>query len=247
MIIERTMNPRWLSNSYLVGDEPGGHAVFIDTGGPPEPLLEQVESLRLQVTHILCTHHHGDHVIHNAALAARFGTPICAHPDECSWLPGVELELGHGEIVRSGGLEIEALHLPGHTAGQLGFLVNGEEVFTGDTLFRGTVGGTRAPGHTSFEDLQHSIMEILMKLPGATRVHPGHTDPTSIGDEWERNPFIRAWRGVDPVRESRCTAFGRPATLLLRAPDYDGGTKCWVRFDGADGTEIVPGSQVRDL
>jgi hypothetical protein len=74
-------------------------------------------------------------------------------------------------------------------------------------------------------------MEVLMRLGKNLPVHPGHTDPTTIGEEWERNPFIRAWRGLDACGETRCTAFGLPATLLLRARDYDGGSKCWVRFD----------------
>ena len=113
-----------------------------------------------------------------------------------------------------------------------------------DRLFRGTVGGTRAPGHTSFEDIQHSIMEVLMRLPKEMVVHPGHTDPTTIHEEWESNPFIRLWRGADQVNEQRCTAFGQPAALLLQAQDYDGGTKCWVRFEEEDKLDIVPGSQV---
>ena len=113
----------------------------------------------------------------------------------------------------------------------LAFVVNDERVFTGDTLFRGSVGGTRAPGHTSFEELRHSIMEVLMRLPKRTSVHPGHTEPTTVAEEWDGNPFIRMWRGLDRPVEKRCTALGQPATLLLRARDYDGGTKCWVRFD----------------
>ena len=75
----------------------------------------------------------------------------------------------------TGGLRIRPLHIPGHTIGQLAFLVNDEMVFTGDTLFRRTVGGTRAPGHTTFEDIQHSLLEVLMKLPKETLVYPGHT------------------------------------------------------------------------
>jgi glyoxylase-like metal-dependent hydrolase (beta-lactamase superfamily II) len=129
--------------------------------------------------------------------------------------------------------------------GMLAFVVNDERVFTGDTLFRGSVGGTRAPGHTTFEEIQHSIMEVLMRLPREMNVHPGHTDPTTIAEEWESNPFIRMWRGVDPPREQRCVAFGQPATLLLSAQDYDGGQKCWVRFDEGNMLDIVPGSQVR--
>jgi len=247
MIVEKSMNDRWLSNTYLVADEPGGHAVLIDTGGPLEPILAAIERHRLTLTHVLCTHHHVDHVLHNADYAERFGCPVCGHAREEELFGGLDLRLEHGEEVRSGGLVIRALHVPGHTLGQLSFLVNEERVFTGDTLFRGSVGGTRAPGHTSFEDLRTSIMETLMTLPRQTVVHPGHTEPTTVEREWEENPFIRAWRGVDPSAESRCTAFGRPARLLVRATDYDGGTKCWVRFEDGDVLDVVPGSQVVPL
>ena len=85
-----------------------------------------------------------------------------------------------------------------------------------------------------------------MQLQRDTVVHPGHTDPTTIGEEWEHNPFIRVWRGADGEDGRRCTAFGQPATLLLRAEDYDGGTKCWVRFADNGKLDVVPGSQVKD-
>jgi len=245
MIIEKSMSDGWLSNTWLVGDRPGGHAVLIDTGGPTTPILGAIEELRLDVTHVLCTHHHIDHVQFNADYKRRFGCPICGHRRESDLFGGLDVQIADGDELVSGGLHIRALHTPGHTLGMLAFVVNDERVFTGDTLFRNTVGGTRAPGHTSFEELRHSIMEVLMKLPGAMQVHPGHTDPTTIGQEWEHNPFIRMWRGLESPRESRCTAFGRPATLLLEARDYDGGTKCWVRFDEGDQLDIVPGSQVR--
>ena len=98
----------------------------------------------------------------------------------------------------------------------LNFVVNGGDVFTGDTLFKGSVGGVRAPGSTSFEDLRHSIMDVLMKLPHETRVHPGHTDPTTIGDEWESNAFVRLWRGLDEEgrREPQGRGRGRDARAL---------------------------------
>ena len=79
MIIEKTMNRTWLSNTYLVADRPGGHAVLIDTGGPTGPILDRIEELRLTVSHVLCTHHHIDHVTHNADYKARFHCPICGH------------------------------------------------------------------------------------------------------------------------------------------------------------------------
>ena len=89
-----------------------------------------------------------------------------------------------------------------------------------------------------------------MKLPPETRVHPGHRVPSTIGEEWENNPFVRIWRGLDDEGAERCTV-GPPeaedreeATLVLWAPDYDGGNKAWVRF-GSGEDAIIGGSQVR--
>jgi len=244
MIVERTMSPGWLSNTWLVADEPGGHAVVIDTGGPSGPMLERIAALRLTPTHVLCTHHHADHVAHNADYKAGFGCPICGHAAERELFGGLDRELSDGDEIESGHLRVRALHVPGHTIGQLAFLVNEERVFTGDTLFRRSIGGTRAPGHGTFAELQGSILERLMTLAPETVVHPGHTEPTTIGEEWQENPFVRLWRGLDAPTERPCLAFGRPATLILSARDYDGGTKCQVRFE--DGKlDVVPGSQVR--
>jgi glyoxylase-like metal-dependent hydrolase (beta-lactamase superfamily II) len=177
-----------------------------------------------------------------------------------------------GQSLSFGSLEVRPLHTPGHTAGMLSFLVGEREdpaagagsvtgrpkassapggfrgaeavVFTGDTLFKNSVGGVKAPGHTTYTDLRDSIMGTLMELPPDTVVYPGHADPTSVRGEWESNAFIRVWRGLDPEGSERCTALGEPATLVLLGADYDGGTKAWVRWpDGSD--DIVPGSKVQ--
>jgi glyoxylase-like metal-dependent hydrolase (beta-lactamase superfamily II) len=245
MIIEKTMSDGWLSNTYLVADKPGGKAVLVDTGGPMEPIVAAIEEHRLELTHILCTHHHIDHVQFNEAYQKKFGCPICGGRKESDLFGKLDVEIADGDELVTGGLHIRGLHTPGHTLGMLAFVINDERVFTGDTLFRRTVGGTRAPGHTNFEEIQHSIMEVLMQLPKEMPVHPGHTDPTTIGEEWDENPFIRIWRGKEQAGESRCTAFGESATLLLSADDYDGGKKCWVRFDEGNKLDIVPGSQVK--
>jgi hydroxyacylglutathione hydrolase len=174
-----------------------------------------------------------------------------------------------GETLRFGTLEVRPLHTPGHTAGMLSFLVvdpsevspggasvrqaagsvpggftGGQAVvFTGDTLFKDSVGGVRAPGHTTYTDLRDSIMGTLMELPPETVIYPGHADATTVAQEWESNAFIRVWRGLDPEGSESCTALGEPATLVLLGADYDGGTKAWVRWpDGSD--DIVPGSRV---
>jgi glyoxylase-like metal-dependent hydrolase (beta-lactamase superfamily II) len=100
-----------------------------------------------------------------------------------------------------------------------------------------------APGASGFEDLKASVMR-LMELHPETAVHPGHREPTTIGTERADNPFVRIWRGEAETGEEEVTVWGRPATMKLWAPDYDGGNKAWIVF-GDDGTEaIVGGSQV---
>jgi hydroxyacylglutathione hydrolase len=236
VIVERSMDESWLSNAYLVADRPGGTAVFIDSGAPLVPLVEVIERLDVQATHLLTTHAHSDHVANHAELERRFGVTVLAAPEE--GVPGAE-PLRHGDVLEAGDLRIEALRTPGHSPGMLAFVVNGEACFTGDTLFAGSIGGTR----DSFDDLRRSIMDVLMGLPPDLRVYPGHTDETTIGWEWEHNPFIRVWRGLDLEGDERCYVAGREATLIVWGRDYDGGGKAWVRLaDGSDA--VVGGSQV---
>ncbi|MGZ4482089.1 MAG: MBL fold metallo-hydrolase [Gaiellales bacterium] len=232
MIIQRTEHPTWTSNAYLVADGPGGHGVLIDGNGVTGPLLETIERDDITITHILNTHSHADHVVDNETYQRRFGVPLLHWP-----------ELEDGAVVVSGDLQIHALYTPGHCRDHLAFSVNGSDVFTADVLFKGTVGGTRGGGETGFADLKHSIMQRLMALDPSTRVHPGHTLPTTIGAEWEHNPFIRIWRGLDPEGDEPCLVAGEPARLVLWADDYDGTHKAWVRFAG-DRDVIVGGSQV---
>lgn len=200
-----------------------------------------------------------------AAAGGAEGAP--AQPGPAATMGSIEA----GQTLRLGALEVRPLHTPGHTAGMLSFLVGerpeagegaaapartprsavpgglagaGLAVFTGDTLFKDSVGGVRAPGHTTYTDLRDSIMGTLMELPPDTVIYPGHSEQTSVAREWEANAFIRVWRGLDPEGSQPCTALGQPASLVLLGADYDGGTKAWVRWqDGAD--DIVPGSQVQ--
>ena len=156
---------------------------------------------------------------------------MLAHPLEAPRLPGgADATLDHGDVVESGGLRIEAMHTPGHTDGMLAFVVNGSECFTGDTLFAGSVGGVRGATATSFEDLRSSIMDGLLKLDPACVLNPGHIGHTTVAREWETNPFVRLWRGLDGEGSEPCTALGEPATLILWGDDYDGGYKAWVRW-----------------
>lgn len=245
MIVERTENPMWLSNAYLVADPERGTGVLIDGNDELGPLLERIERDGIEITHVLVTHPHGDHVAGLAEAREQLGDPpLVAHEACAAELDEeVAVTLGDAETLQAGGLEIEALFTPGHAAGHLAYLVDGTDVFTADVLFKGTVGGTMAPGAGGFADLKASVMR-LMTLPPETVVHPGHKEPTTIGEEWERNPFVRIWRGLDPTGEERVTVWGRPATLKLWAPDYDGGNKAWVVFEDSGEDAIVGGSQV---
>src|SRR5712691_11749016 len=113
MLVERSMHPQWLSNAYLIGDESGGTAVFVDSGAPLEPLFEAVERHGLTVTHLLTTHADHDHVAGDAEIRERFGVPVVK-----------------GDL-ETGGLSIEALKTPGHKDDHLAFVVNGEACVTG--------------------------------------------------------------------------------------------------------------------
>jgi hydroxyacylglutathione hydrolase len=210
------MHPDWLSNAYLVADEEGGSAVFVDSGADVKPLLAAAERWRVEPSYVLRTHSHHDHVVHEDEL----GLPV------------------RTDALEVGGLRVEALPTPGHSDDMVAFVVNGEAVFTGDTLFKDSVGGG------DLDQVRRSVMNVLMKLRPETRVLPGHTDETTIGREWEQNPFVRVWRGVVPEGSGRCEVGGEEATLVVWSPDYDGGGKAWVRFD--DGRDaIVGGSRVR--
>ncbi len=213
------MHPDWLSNAYVLADAEGGAAAFVDSGAPLEPLQSFIRERGLTPTHVLRTHSHHDHVAHEDEL----GLPV------------------RTDAVEVGGLRVEALPTPGHSPDMVAFVVNGDAVFTGDTLFRDSVGGG------DFEQIRRSVMDVLMKLPPETRVLPGHTDETTIGREWEENPFVRVWRGVEPEGTERVRVGGRDATLVVWSPDYDGKGKAWVRFadDGRDA--IVGGSRVERL
>ena len=216
MLVERSMHPDWLSNAYLVADEPGGAAVFVDSGAPLAPLRAAAEEWRVAPAFVLRTHAHHDHVAGEGEL----GLPV------------------RNDTLEVGGLRIEAIPTPGHSDDMVAFIIDGEAVFTGDTLFKDSVGGG------NFEQVRSSVMDVLMRLPHELRVLPGHTEETTIRREWEENPFVRVWRGVEPEGSERVQVGGRGATLVVWSPDYDGNGKAWVRFD--DGTDaIVGGSRVK--
>jgi hydroxyacylglutathione hydrolase len=245
VIVERTENPMWLSNSYLVADPESGTGVLIDGNDELGPLVERAERDGIEVTHVLVTHPHADHVAGLTEARAALGDPpLVAHPDTAAELDEeVAVTLGDEDELEAGGLHVKAIYTPGHATGHLAFLIDGTDVFTADVLFKGTVGGTMAPGASGFADLKASVLRLL-ELPPETTVHPGHKEPTTVGAEHDDNPFVRIWRGLDSTGEEQVTVWDRPATLKLWAPDYDGGNKAWVLFGDSGEDAIVGGSQV---
>ena len=209
-----------------------------EAGEPLEPLFEAVERHRLNVTHLLTTHADHDHIAGDAEILARYDCPVVkalacdADHRGRAGFAGAAVS----RDLETGGLEFEAIPTPGHSDDMVAFVV-GDAVFSGDTLFKDAVGGG------DFAAIRHVVMDVYMAMPHGRRVLPGHTDETTIGREWEHNPFVRVWRGEEPEGTEPCRVGGREATLVVWSPDYDGKGKAWVRFD--DGRDaIVGGSRV---
>jgi len=213
------MHPRFLSNAYVIADQRGGTAVFVDSGAPLTPLLTFVSQQGLSPTHVLRTHSHQDHVLYEDDLD----------------LPVMTTSF------QTGGLQIEAIPTPGHSDDMVCFVVRDpldeEYVFSGDTLFKNSIGGG------NFEQIKHAVMDVFMAMPKTRLVAPGHTDLTTIAGEWQKNPFVRVWRGEDPEGTERINVGGRDATLIVWSDDYDGKGKAWVRYEDGDDA-IVGGSSV---
>jgi glyoxylase-like metal-dependent hydrolase (beta-lactamase superfamily II) len=165
------------------------------------------------VVRIFCTHGHIDHVAAGAEARALTGAPLQLHPADEGWLealprqaemfgfdpvspPTVDHRHADGESFRVGELEARVIHTPGHSAGSCSLLFPSEKVlFTGDTLFAGSVGRTDLPGG-DFAALERSIRERLFPLGDDVRFHPGHGPSGTLGDERRANPFV----GEDPPR-----------------------------------------------
>jgi hydroxyacylglutathione hydrolase len=216
------MSPDWLSNAFVIADREGGTALFVDSGADIGPLVEAVEAWGATPAAVLRTHSHPDHVVHEHELRARYGIDVVAEPGSWEW----------------GDLRVRGVETPGHSDDMVAFVVNDEVVFTGDTLFKDAVGGG------DLEQVRASVMDVFMALPDELRVLPGHTDETTIGRERTENPFVKVWTGAEPEGTEKVDVGGRPATLVVWSPDYDGKGKAWVRFD--DGVDaIVGGSRVQ--
>src|SRR4029078_3609580 len=139
--------------------------VLVDSNGVTDPLSERAEREGTDITHVLLTPPHWYPVFAVEQLAGRFSVPVLAHELTAEQLEGkVDETFADGDVIETGDLKIGVIHTPGHCADHCAREFNGTDCLTADVIFKGTVGGTRAPGATGFEDLRSSVMDRLMKL-----------------------------------------------------------------------------------
>lgn len=194
------------NNTYLLVDEATGDAALVDPSFGSEALWPEIERTGVHIRCILNTHAHFDHAVGNAFYVEATGAPLALHRADLDLLrtlplqaqmfgfeappsPDPAIELHDGDTVALGESAILVMHTPGHAPGHVTFVV-GEDAIVGDCLFAGSIGRTDLPG-ASQQTLLHSIATRLLALPDATRVWPGHGDPTTIGAERKTNPFLR--------------------------------------------------------
>ena len=204
MILECLPIGMFSSNCYIIGEN--GEGVIIDAGGNSEEIYKAVEKHDLKAKYIILTHGHVDHICSASKLREKTGAKVLIHEADGgaltdadqngSYLLGREYTfekadelLKDGDIIEVGGLKLEIIHTPGHTLGCICIKV-GDSLFTGDTLFRMSIGRTDFEGG-SYEQIISSINKKLMKLGDETAVYPGHGTPSTIGFERKNNPFLK--------------------------------------------------------
>ncbi|MEM0444484.1 MAG: MBL fold metallo-hydrolase [Nitrososphaerota archaeon] len=193
------------SNSYLLLDSGSGEAVIIDAGDEPHKILEMI-SPGVKVRGIIATHGHFDHVLAVDDLREALGVEFLIHSEDQAVLdilpestlrilgasmkpPKPDGYLDDGDEIRVGELVLKLIHTPGHTPGS-SCLLTGKTLFSGDTLFAGSIGRTDIPLGDS-QRIIESIRKRLYTLPDDVVVYPGHGWQTTIGTEKRSNPFVR--------------------------------------------------------
>jgi hydroxyacylglutathione hydrolase len=197
------------TNCYIVGSRQRGEAAVLDPGDQPDDILSLAQDLGVRVTRIISTHAHLDHLLAAQALKEATGAPFFLHaddadilanvPDSAQRLMGRELSappapdfwLKGGEDLEVAGVNLRALHTPGHTPGSVSLYAEDVKLlFSGDTLFRGTIGRTDLQGG-DYDTIIRTLHTTLAALPEETTVLPGHMQETTIGAEKASNPFFQ--------------------------------------------------------
>lgn len=194
------------ANCYIVADEESKEAIVIDPGGDADVILEIIEDKGLSVKYVILTHGHSDHIGGVKDIKDATDVIIAIHEKDCEMLtspqknlslyvglgftqPTADIKLKGDEKLKIGELPVEILHTPGHTPGGICIKIK-DIVFTGDTLFAGSVGRTDFPGG-SYEELINSIESKLLPLGDHIKIYPGHGEASTLGREKLTNPFLR--------------------------------------------------------
>lgn len=199
MIIEAIPAGIYDANCYILVEENTKECGIIDPGGDSQRLISQIDKLNAKPKFILLTHGHMDHVGGVIDLVKKYSIPFyISKADEeymekddfvFGTLPKASGYLKENDILKLGDEIIKVLETPGHTKGGLCFLLNNDKVFTGDTLFNGSIGRTDFIGG-SMSEIINSIKEKLLPLGDKVDVYPGHGDMTTIEHEKKYNPFL---------------------------------------------------------
>ena len=193
------------NNIYLITDPKTRETAIVDVGFEAERVIERIRAERLLVRWLLATHAHYDHVAAMLPVQQALGGVFALHPADYALLaaipeqgsmfglppvpvPAVGHELADGMRIPLGDEWLDVLHTPGHAPGHVAFR-HGDNLWSGDVLFAGSVGRTDLPG-ASWAELERSIREVLFPLGDQVRVLPGHGPETTIGAERRGNPFV---------------------------------------------------------
>ena len=195
------------ANTYLAVDEKTNEGFIVDPGGYNKVLTKEVRDNDVKIKYIILTHGHSDHICGVNEHKAEFpDAKIVAYKDEEAMLenpnlnqsPGfgvpystkADILVSDGDELKVGDVTLKFIHTPGHTEGGMCIYVEeAKALFSGDTLFRQSIGRTDFPGG-SYKEIMDSIRKKLFLLPDDTNVFPGHMGTTSIGFERENNPFV---------------------------------------------------------
>ena len=189
------------TNCYLLEDEDSHTAAVVDPGDEADRILAQAKADGVEIQSILLTHAHYDHTTGVAGLLKALpNIPVYLHPADIARLgsqvfPPLGTEptpYDDGDLVKVGGIDVQVLHTPGHTPGGV-CLMAGEALFTGDTLFQGSMGRTDLPGG-SYEEIMASLAR-LAKLPGDFHVLPGHMGMSTLEAERKSNYYMQEAMG----------------------------------------------------